>query len=160
MVLSKKNLTIVAKKINHYAFFFVLPASFSMVWHVYNKQRVNIKIRKCVNLFIYLFNKREAEKGRIVKPLLEFLSFACTKMNASFRLKISIHPRLLSFHEFRDPSISKVSVKRHSPTTEAVVTVGTFSLRLGRNVKRLTSLRICTYAFFLSRFYFRAHNWQ
>ncbi len=116
MVLSKKNLTIVAKKINHYAFFFVLPASFSMVWHVYNKQRVNIKIRKCVNLFIYLFNKREAEKGRIVKPLLEFLSFACTKMNASFRLKISIHPRLLSFHEFRDPSISKVSVKRHSPT--------------------------------------------
>ncbi len=62
---------------------------------------------------MYLFNK-EAEMQSLS---WEFLSFACTKMNASFRLKISIHPRLLSFHEYRDPSISKVSVKRHSPTT-------------------------------------------
>lgn len=40
---------------------------------------------------------------------------------------------------------------RRFDNTEAVVTVGTFSLRLGRNVKRLTSLRMCTHAFsFLS----------
>lgn len=57
LVLSKNViLTMMAKKlIIHYAFLVVLPASFSVVWHVSNKQIIDITIRKRVDVFIIMY---------------------------------------------------------------------------------------------------------
>lgn len=106
------------------------------------------------------------KKGQNLKPPIQahsFIYMQCLR-GKSFRQRINIHPSLSCAHdpftEFRDPFFSKVSVQRDPPASICRYrgcrllsrSVGTFSLRLGRNVKRLTSLRICTpRSFFFSR---------
>lgn len=104
------------------------------------------------------------KKGQNLKPPIQahsFIYMQCLR-GKSFRQRINIHPSLSCAHdpftEFRDPFLSKVSVQRDPPASICRYrgcrllsrSVGTFSLRLGRNVKRLMSLRICTPRSFFS----------
>lgn len=158
--------------IYHYTFciFFVLPDSFSVVWHVSNKQRMNITIKKRVGVFFYfIFYQSEASflfwvKKAELKPSHSSAFFHLHAMFArkfvSFRKSFTqvYYLHIIIIIKFRDSSIFNVSVQRDSPTTICRYwgcrllswSVGTFSLRLGRNVERLTSLRICTPRSFFS----------